>query len=86
MCADRQALEHAFGAIVSTAIHHLRAWILTDMLALGRQDQRFLHGEMRGVDGVSQLRGLAIQYGRLPDASGLFGWVNREFGQQAFVL
>ena len=78
--------RRAFVATVSTAIHHLRAWLLTDMLALGRQDQRFLRGEMRGVNGLKELCGLAIKCGRPSDTSGLFGWINREFGQQAFVL
>jgi len=79
--------KHAVGTVVSTAIQAVRAWILTDGRALSRQDQRFLRGQRPGVDGLRALRALAVQSGREASASGLFGWVNREFGQYlAFVL
>jgi len=79
--------KHAFGAVVSTAIQAVRAWILTECRPLEQQDPRFLRGQRPGIVGLRDLRDLAVQQGRLPKASGLFGWINREFGQvQAFVL
>lgn len=79
--------KYAVGTTISMAIHSVRAWILTERLALSRQDARFLHGDLRGLVGLRQVRRLAEQLGREPGASGLFGWVNREFGQYlAFVL
>lgn len=74
--------KQAFGTVVSTAIQSVRAWMLTDCLPLSRQDHRFLRGAPHGVDGLRQVRHLAERYGRLADASGLFGWSNREFGQR----
>ena len=79
--------KRAFGSVVSTALQAVRGWILTECRSLGRQDSRFLHGEVRGVCGLRALRDLAVGAGRMAEASGLFGWINREFGQhQAFVL
>ena len=79
--------KRAVGEVVSAAIHAVRSWILTDGRPLGRQDSRFLHGAVRGVGGLRTLRDLAVGAGRRAAASGLFGWINREFGQdQAFVL
>ncbi len=79
--------KHAFGAVVSTAIQAVRAWILTECRTLGQQDPRFWRSQRPGVEELCALRDLAVQYGRVPNASGLFGWINREFGHdQAFVL
>lgn len=71
----------AFATAVPLAVHAVTSWLLTEVFSLSRQDQRLLTGKQRGLAGLRWLRELAQQRGRAPAASGLFGWINREFGQ-----
>jgi hypothetical protein len=72
----------AFASALPLATHAVTAWLLTEARPLSRQEPRLLTGACRGVPGLRQLRDWAQQQGRAPAASGLFGWLNREFGQQ----
>jgi hypothetical protein len=79
--------KRAVEATLRTALHYITSWILTENATLSGQDQRFLTGMINGVSGLRQVRRIVDSHRRATPSSGLFGWVNREFGQnQAFVL
>ena len=78
---------HQVKANVPRAIQAVTSWLLTEARSLGRQERRCLTGEFRGVNGLRRLRPLVEHAGQSVEASCLFGWINRDFGQrQAFVV
>jgi hypothetical protein len=78
---------HQVKVNVPHAIHAVTSWLLTEARSLGRQERRLLTGAIHGLYGLRQLRRLVDQAGGPCGASCLFGWLNRDFGQdQAFVL
>ena len=87
-CAQtRTRWAHQVQATVQQAIHAVTSWLLTEARSLGRQDRRFLTGDIHGLHGLRRLRWLMERATHPIKASCLFGWVNRDFGQhQAFVL
>ena len=70
-----------FPAMLLIAISSVIAKLLKDQPKSHHNDERKLKDKMVGVSGLRKLRVLAQQQGRPPDASGLLGWFNREFGQ-----
>jgi len=83
----RRRWTGVFKALAPTVLHHLASWLLTEARSLSRQESRLLTGAIHGLAGLRQLRALAERAGRSAVASGLFGWLNREFGWElAFIL
>lgn len=60
--------------------------LLTTVRPLGRQEPACLTGAFRGLEGLRGLRALLTRAGWAAEASGLFGWANREVGALAGFL
>ena len=77
----------AFQTAIPRAIQHVTSRILHASVPVGRQDRRFLTGELHGYRGLQQGRRIAAQSGLDTVASSLFGWVNQTRDpKQAFVI
>lgn len=82
-CDERTARRWraSFSSTLPNAIHAATCWLLTENSMLHQHNMHIMKGKIAGFSGLRQLRWLAQKQGCPPDASGLFGWFNRKFGQ-----